>query len=505
MAFDNPLLTGSRDEFDSDDGYLPAGWYFNNDLVNYGQVPTDIDGPPLDKWWFERFDILFNEYMKEYMKDIEGQDADDMDRIYRQEAADAWVDALIKYENGEITLEELKAVDVGVLSEMDGWEDYYEAVINDAGAEDIVGDDDEDDGDSVLDKVIDGVVTVINGVKGIFGPGGIFIPIPTGGGGSGGGGTGGSGGGSGGETGDNSGNGETDDQSGGGTNPDDTGTGGTGDTGTGDTGTGDTGTGDTGTGDTGTGDTGTGDTGTGDTGTGDTGTGDTGTGDTGTGNSGGGSGDDENGNGDVTVVNDGGDDTVKNPEDNGCDCGNGVKGIVNAETGECDCPSVTNPDDGGGGDETVKDPEDNRCDCGGYKGYKNAEGGCDCPSGTVDVDDPVGNDDGRCDCGGYKGYKDENGNCQCPGSGGYDPVGDSESKDGGDDGGVVVNPPEGGDGGSGLNLFAIPSAPKVSIRAPTETEWGPLFKVPRSRPYIDQDDGSRPIAGWLQQLGRNLK
>ena len=34
---------------------------------------------------------------------------------------------------------------------------------------------DEDDED-ILDKIVNGVITVVDGVRGIFGPGGIFIP-----------------------------------------------------------------------------------------------------------------------------------------------------------------------------------------------------------------------------------------------------------------------------------------------------------------------------------------
>ena len=374
----------------------------DNDQVNYGQIPDDIEGDPFeDTWWFRYFNEIFRP------EDFE--DADD--RMERMEAAERWLDAVSKFERGQITADELRAVDTDILSDIDGWDEYKEAVITgeplDTGASDTSSDTGgtSDTTGAWWENIPDWLITIVDGVRGIFDPSGVFIPIPTGG--SGGGTTGtGSGSGSGedtsGNTGDTSGNtedttgGTTGDTTGGGTESGTNNTGsGTNNTGTGTNNTG-TGTNDTGTGTNDTG-AGTNDTGTNNTGSGTNNTG-SGTNTSGNGSDTGGNGSDTGGLGDVgsaCVMPDG---------------GAGV--VVMGDGGVTFCQGVGSTGTTGGGDP------DNSCDCGnGVKGVVNAEGGCDCPTlqiPTPDVD-PVGND-GECDCGnGVKGVvNQETGECQCP-------------------------------------------------------------------------------------------
>ena len=99
--------------------------YFDPNSVDYGTVPIDIGGDPVGEfWWFKTFMELY----ETFMADIEGQDADDMDRVERMEAAERWIRAVSEYQQGNITAEELAAVDVDALEEMDGWSDYYSDV-----------------------------------------------------------------------------------------------------------------------------------------------------------------------------------------------------------------------------------------------------------------------------------------------------------------------------------------------------------------------------------------
>ena len=401
---------------------------------------------------------------------------------------------------------------------------------------DTSGSADEDNNDGGEDtgawweNIPDWLITVVDGVRGIFDPSGVFIPIPTGG--SGGGTTGtGSGSGSGedtsGNTGDTSGNtedttdGTTGDTTGGtsdttgntesGTNDTGSGTNDTG-SGTNDTGSGTNDTG-SGTNDTGSGtnDTGsdTNDTGAGtnDTGAGTnnagTGTNDTGTGtnDTGAGTNDTGSGTNDTGSGTNTSGN--GSDPGGNGSDTGglgdvgsaCVMPDGGAGVVvMGDGGITFCQGVGSTDTSGGGEP------DNSCDCGnGVKGVLNAEGGCDCPTlqiPTPDVD-PVGND-GECDCGnGVKGVvNQETGECQCPSIPTTD---DGDTPPGGTNTGTT-------DDGGGFNIplgFLAGGAGAGASRAPVTNS--PLFSVMRGRRYTPEPYKERPIAEWLYQIGEEFK
>ena len=86
--------------------------------------PNAFDDPMEGTWWYDLLRQIFRP------EDYE----DDTDRLERQAAANRWVDAVRAYENGEITLDELKAVDVSDLLDIPGWADYYGKVINGIGS-----------------------------------------------------------------------------------------------------------------------------------------------------------------------------------------------------------------------------------------------------------------------------------------------------------------------------------------------------------------------------------
>ena len=482
-AFDNPLTGTGRDLFDQEgEGWLMPGDFFNPDSVNYGRIPTDIDGDPIaELWWFRRLNEL-----------IDGVELTDE----MVSAIQEWIDAVYRGDPSE--------VDVSVLSGIEGWDEYREAVITgeplDTGDSDTSSDagGTSDTTGAWWENIPDWLITIVDGVRGIFDPSGVFIPIPTGGSGGGTTGTGsGSGGGedTSGNTGDTSGNTETQ-----GVAPQVTlqaeirvilqvavrnrapitpdqaritpelepitraltilGTG-TNDTGTG---TNDTGAG-------------TNDTGTNNTGSGTNNTG-SGTNTSGNGSDTGGNGSDTGGLGDVgsaCVMPDG---------------GAGV--VVMGDGGVTFCQGVGSTGTTGGGDP------DNSCDCGnGVKGVVNAEGGCDCPTlqiPTPDVD-PVGND-GECDCGnGVKGVvNQETGECQCPS---IPTTNDGDTPPG-------AEPPPTDDGGWNIPLGFLGGGIGAG-KAPSTTKWGPLFPVDIGEGYTAKPYNERPIAQWLYEIGEEYK
>ena len=125
-----------------------------NPFIGTGIEPSELDIPNLspaevDDIW-ESIDPGVKDFMTLFLKGIEGLDADDIDRINRQEQANEWLDAYNKYLNDEITLEDLQAVDVSDLSGMDGWDAYYSGIVGDTTDGDGGGD--GDDGLGELDS-----------------------------------------------------------------------------------------------------------------------------------------------------------------------------------------------------------------------------------------------------------------------------------------------------------------------------------------------------------------
>ena len=104
-------------------------------FIGTGINPSELDIPNLspadvDDIW-ESIDPGLKDFMSLFLEGIEGLDADDIDRINRQEQANEWLDAYTKYLKDEITLEDLQAVDVSDLTDMDGWDDYYSGIVGD--------------------------------------------------------------------------------------------------------------------------------------------------------------------------------------------------------------------------------------------------------------------------------------------------------------------------------------------------------------------------------------
>ena len=103
-----------------------AGMSFGDDGLPTGPGADDSDDDPMEGvWWYDYLNQIFRP------EDYE----DDADRLERQAAANRWIDAVRAYENGEITLDELKAVDVSILADIPGWADYYGKVIDGTGSE----------------------------------------------------------------------------------------------------------------------------------------------------------------------------------------------------------------------------------------------------------------------------------------------------------------------------------------------------------------------------------
>jgi hypothetical protein len=72
--------------------------------------------------WLQDFINIFRPY-------IEGQDTDDIDRINRQEEADAFMDILRGVLNGTVDPDELRNFESDYLSEIPGWNDYFQGVL----------------------------------------------------------------------------------------------------------------------------------------------------------------------------------------------------------------------------------------------------------------------------------------------------------------------------------------------------------------------------------------
>jgi hypothetical protein len=91
---------------------------------------TDI-GPgydPKTSDFFGPFAQRFIDIVKGYFEDL---DSDDIDRIIRQGQVSEFISVLRRFENGDATLDDLKAVDVSDLTEMPGWSDYYSDITTD--------------------------------------------------------------------------------------------------------------------------------------------------------------------------------------------------------------------------------------------------------------------------------------------------------------------------------------------------------------------------------------
>lgn len=96
---------------------------------------TDV-GPgydPSQSDFFGPFALRFIEIIKGYFEDL---DNDDIDRIIRQGQVSEFISVLRRFENGDATLDDLKAVDVSDLTEMPGWSDYYSGIIGEGTGED---------------------------------------------------------------------------------------------------------------------------------------------------------------------------------------------------------------------------------------------------------------------------------------------------------------------------------------------------------------------------------
>jgi len=106
-----------------------------------GAPPSPTGGSTLgfgfdDQATADEFNSLLQDFLNIFRPYIADQDLDDIDRINRQEQASEFLDVLAKYVKGNATLEDLKAVDVRDLEEMDGWNEYYESVTTDETAAD---------------------------------------------------------------------------------------------------------------------------------------------------------------------------------------------------------------------------------------------------------------------------------------------------------------------------------------------------------------------------------
>lgn len=89
--------------------------------VSFGLAPIDPTESPLEDFeWYKTFRELLNAYLA----DIEGQDSDDMDRVDRMNAANAWIDAM---QTGNMDV--IKNVDVSALEDMPGFKEYYSGIV----------------------------------------------------------------------------------------------------------------------------------------------------------------------------------------------------------------------------------------------------------------------------------------------------------------------------------------------------------------------------------------
>jgi hypothetical protein len=96
-------------------------------------MPNDVRRSP-DGYQEEQADfgalnpllVQFNLLMSKW---IEGLDSDDIDRVNRQKAAQEWLVLLSQYKDGNISLEDLKKFDDKDLSEMPGWDDYFQGIV----------------------------------------------------------------------------------------------------------------------------------------------------------------------------------------------------------------------------------------------------------------------------------------------------------------------------------------------------------------------------------------
>jgi len=95
--------------------------------------------------WAQFVSELLNKIFADFYE--EGQDTDDIDRIYRQEQAEAWKELLDDIANGNANLDDLKSFDDEFLSDMPGWNEYKNNVIGsyEAGLESKDDDDVDDD------------------------------------------------------------------------------------------------------------------------------------------------------------------------------------------------------------------------------------------------------------------------------------------------------------------------------------------------------------------------
>ncbi len=114
---------------------------------------TDV-GPgydPSTSDFFGPFALRFIEIIKGYFEDL---DDDDIDRIIRQGQVSEFISVLRRFENGDATLDDLKAVDVSDLTEMPGWSDYYSGIIGE-GTGDTGDTDDTEEQDPNLKELIE--------------------------------------------------------------------------------------------------------------------------------------------------------------------------------------------------------------------------------------------------------------------------------------------------------------------------------------------------------------
>lgn len=93
--------------------------------------PSDLNRDELaESEWWRKFYNIFRPY-------IESQEFGEEDRLERMNAAKEWQKALTDYNEGKITLEDLKKVDVEIFSEIPGWNEYYAEIFGETTEESV--------------------------------------------------------------------------------------------------------------------------------------------------------------------------------------------------------------------------------------------------------------------------------------------------------------------------------------------------------------------------------
>jgi hypothetical protein len=112
-----------------------AGGYVFPNLVDYGTIPSDLI----------RDEMAETELIRDFIE-IFGPELDG-----KGEAVGEWFKVLQRYIEGEITQEDIKETDVGVLSELPGWDDYFKGIVGEE-TETVSTDDGTTTDDNYLDE-----------------------------------------------------------------------------------------------------------------------------------------------------------------------------------------------------------------------------------------------------------------------------------------------------------------------------------------------------------------